>query len=450
MHRNRYILSVSELNAEVNLLLKQSFPVIWLEGEISNLARPASGHLYFSLKDAASQVRCAMFRPYARNLRLSIAQGTKVLVRARINVYEPRGDYQLIVEQMQNAGQGRVQYDYEQLKKQLHDQGLFEQKHKYSLPRYPKHIGIISSPTGAAIQDILTVLKRRAPHIPITVYPITVQGDKAAADIVYALHQAADQTEHNASKENHCDVLILARGGGSIEDLWAFNQEAVAQAIHQCTLPIITGIGHEIDFTIADCIADKRAATPSAAAELVSPKRDTLQSKLQNLQQQLQYNLHLYLDRQQQAYQRLNARLQHCNPHNQLKQQHLRLALLEQNLYRCAKRHLRQKQQQLQQCVYALQQHSPEYSLAIKNTQLQYSQQQLLEKMQALLQTKAVQLQLLVSRLNSVNPLSTLERGYSISQDAITGELIQHQSQVKLGQKIRVLLQCGEFIARVE
>jgi len=445
MHRNRYILSVSELNAEVNLFLKQSFPVIWLEGEISNLSRPASGHLYFSLKDAAAQVRCAMFRPYARNLRLAISQGKKVLVRARINVYEPRGDYQLIVEQMENAGQGRVQYDYEQLKKQLQDQGLFDPKHKTPLPRYPKHIGIISSPTGAAIQDILTVLKRRAPHIPITVYPITVQGDKAADDIVFALEHAGKPKKNSA-----CEVLILARGGGSIEDLWAFNQEAVAHAIHQCTLPIITGIGHEIDFTIADFVADKRAATPSAAAELVSPNRDTLQDKLQNLQQQLQQHLHLYLEQQQQYYQRLNARLQHCNPHHQLQQKSLKLALLQQNLYRCAKRHLRQKQQRLQQCAYALQQHSPEHSIAIKKPQLQYSQQQLLEKMQALLQHKAIQLQLLVSRLNSVNPLSTLERGYSISQDAITGELIQRESQVTSGQKIKVLLQYGEFIARVE
>ena len=442
MHRNRYILSVSELNAEVNLFLKQSFPVIWLEGEISNLSRPASGHLYFSLKDAAAQVSCAMFRPYARNLRLSIAQGKKVLVRARINVYEPRGDYQLIVEQMENAGQGQVQYDYEQLKQQLAQQGLFLPKHKRPLPTYPQHIGILSSPTGAAIQDILTVLKRRAAHIPITVYPITVQGDKAAQDIVLALH--------NAVQKPRCDVLILARGGGSIEDLWAFNQEEVAQAIHQCTVPIITGVGHEIDFTIADFVADKRAATPSAAAELVSPNRDTLHTKLQHLQQQLQHTMQSRLEQQHYAYQTLAARLQRCNPHHNLQQQQLQLAQLKQNLGRAMQRYLRHKQQQLQQQHYALEAYSPAQLVTTHQTQLHYAQQQLAAKMQAVLQHKTVQLQLLVSRLNSVNPLSTLERGYCISQDAQTGELIQHTSQVHTGQKIKVVLQQGAFMARVE
>ena len=442
MPRNRYILSVSELNAEVNLLLKQSFPVIWLEGEISNLSRPASGHLYFSLKDTTSQVRCAMFRHAARSLGLKVFQGQKVLVRAKINIYEPRGDYQLIVEQMENAGQGQVQYDYEQLKKRLDAEGLFDPKHKYPLPHYPNHIGIISSPTGAAIQDILTVLKRRAPHIPITVYPVTVQGDKAANDIVYALH--------HVMKNPHCDALILARGGGSIEDLWVFNQEEVARAMHQCTLPIITGIGHEIDFTIADFVADQRAATPSAAAELISPHRKTLHDRLNNLHQQLQHNLQLRIDQHQQHYQRLKVRLHHFNPRNRLKQQGLQLILLEQNLYRYAKQHIRHKQQQLQQYRAALQQYSPQHTLPIKQTQLQYEQQQLLEKMQALLQHKAIQLQLLVSRLNSVNPLSTLERGYCISQDAQTGTVIRHQSQLTSGQKITVLLQYGEFTARVE
>ncbi|MCK5665265.1 MAG: exodeoxyribonuclease VII large subunit, partial [Thiotrichaceae bacterium] len=250
---NRTILNVSELNAEVNQLLTRGFPLLWVEGEISNLVRPASGHLYFTLKDNKSQIRSAMFRN--RNMKLTIQpeNGMKVLVRGRVGLYEPRGDYQLIAEHMEDAGIGQLQRQFEALKKKLSDAGLFAEEHKKELPEYPKRIGVITSPTGAAVRDILQVLSRRSPHTPVLIYPTAVQGEVSKTQIEMAIRKA------NLDKK--CDVLILARGGGSIEDLWSFNEENVAKAVYNSGIPIVCGVGHEIDFTIADFVADLRAPT---------------------------------------------------------------------------------------------------------------------------------------------------------------------------------------------
>jgi exodeoxyribonuclease VII large subunit len=260
---SREIYSISELNSEARVLLEKRFPLIWVEGEISNLARPASGHIYFSLKDEAAQVRCAMFKMHNRLVNFQPKNGQQVLARVRISLYEARGEFQLIVEHMEETGDGALRRQFELLKQKLFEEGLFDEAHKQALPFLPTQLGVITSPSGAAIRDILSVLKRRFPGIPVLIYPVPVQGTEAPQAIVESIHSAA--------KCQDCDLLILARGGGSLEDLWAFNEETVARAINACPIPIVTGIGHEIDFTIADFVADYRAPTPSAAAEFISP-----------------------------------------------------------------------------------------------------------------------------------------------------------------------------------
>jgi len=260
---DRDIYSVGRLNAEARGLLEGAFPLIWVQGELSNVSRPSSGHLYFTLKDANAQVRCAMFRGNNRFLKFRPADGAQVVVRASLSLYEARGDYQLIVQSMEEAGDGALQRAFEALKQKLAAEGLFEAAHKRALPTLPKRIGVITSPTGAAIRDILSVLKRRFPAIPVLIYPVAVQGQAAGAEIAAMIRRA--------DMRRDCDVLIIARGGGSLEDLWAFNEEIVARAIFDCSIPTVSGVGHEVDFTIADFVADQRAPTPSVAAEMVSP-----------------------------------------------------------------------------------------------------------------------------------------------------------------------------------
>ena len=253
------IYTVSQLNAEARYLMEDNFESISLIGEVSNFARPSSGHCYFSLKDNNAQVRCAFFCHSQRGLTFKPESGQQVLVQAKVSVYEARGDYQLIVSQMQLAGEGALQVAFEKLKQKLAAEGLFDEENKLEVPEIPTCVGVITSPTGAAIRDILRVLHRRFPAVPVIIYPSAVQGNQAKEHLVSAIQKA------NARKE--CDVLILARGGGSLEDLWPFNEEIVARAIVDCDIPMVTGVGHEVDFTIADFVADQRCATPSAAAE---------------------------------------------------------------------------------------------------------------------------------------------------------------------------------------
>ncbi|NNG14391.1 MAG: exodeoxyribonuclease VII large subunit, partial [Gammaproteobacteria bacterium] len=275
----RQVFSVSELSGAARELLEDNFPLIWVEGEISNLAQPASGHIYFSLKDPSAQLRCAMFRMKRRLLDFDPENGQQVLVRAKVSLYEARGDFQLIIEHMEEAGDGALRREYEAMKRRLRNEGLFEAAHKQAIPELPKQIGVLTSPTGAAIRDILSVLKRRFPSIPILIYPVPVQGQGATKKIAQAIELA------NIRRE--CDVLLLSRGGGSLEDLWAFNEELLAHAIFKSEIPIVSAVGHEVDFTIADFVADVRAATPSAAAELLSPDRQEWLARLNSLQRRL-------------------------------------------------------------------------------------------------------------------------------------------------------------------
>jgi len=269
---NREIYTVARLNDEVARLLEDSFPLIWVEGELTNLARPRSGHMYFTLKDSRAQVRCALFRTNRMRLRFEPRDGMQVIARARVGLYGPRGDYQLVVQELEPAGEGALRLAYDRLRLRLQKEGLFDPKHKRPLPAFPRRLGVVTSPTGAAVRDVIKVLGRRFPSLPMVVYPTRVQGEGAGEEIAAAIRTAVRRAE--------CDILLVVRGGGSLEDLWAFNEEEVARAIHACPIPIVTGIGHESDVTIADFAADERAPTPSAAAERTSPNRSELVERL--------------------------------------------------------------------------------------------------------------------------------------------------------------------------
>jgi len=441
---NRTILNVSELNAEVNQLLIQGFPLLWVEGEISNLVRPASGHLYFTLKDNKSQIRSAMFRN--RNMKLSIQpkNGMKVLVRGRVGLYEPRGDYQLIAEHMEDAGIGQLQRQFEVLKQKLSDAGLFSEEHKKEFPEYPKRIGIITSPSGAAIQDILQVLSRRSPHTPILIYPTSVQGEASKSEIESAILQA-----NLAKADKKCDVLILARGGGTIEDLWSFNEENIAKAIFNSKIPIISGVGHEIDFTIADFVADMRAPTPSAAAELITPDRDQLLTDVIQTQLWMKQKIIRDIKQRQQHLDWLDSRLQLQKPFNRIQQQEQRLDELSTRLQQKMKGLLIEKQVQMTNLDNRLNSNTPIRALTENQQRLNHSRTRLRQTMAQTLQKSQSDFKLIIAKLDSISPLKTLDRGYAIIKDSTTQNLITSEEQFKPQQKIVIQLKDGETNAKI-
>lgn len=427
------IYSVSQLNSEIRGLLENNFPLIWVEGEISNFKRPSSGHMYFSLKDAKAQVRCAMFRSRNNFLNFEPKDGTHVLVQARISLYEERGDYQLIIEHIEETGDGRLRRAFELLKQRLAQEGLFKEENKKPIPAMPSCIGIITSPTGAAVRDILNVLRRRFACAPIIIYPTAVQGNEAARQIVSALQLA------NSRKE--CDVLILARGGGSLEDLWPFNEEAVARAIFASQLPIISGVGHEIDFTIADFVADQRAPTPSAAAELVSPDMREFSYKLQQVLSRLQRTIlseykHLNL-------QLLNLRQRLQHPGRKLQEQAQRLDYLENNLIKTILTLLRHQQGNLKQQFIQLQRYQPQHSLQQLTVKHDNLWQRLQKVMQHQLLNSQQQFANISRALHAVSPLNTLQRGYAIVTK--NEKILSDTQQVVINDKITAQLQQGKL-----
>jgi exodeoxyribonuclease VII large subunit len=297
------VYTVSQLNQQAKRLLEDCFPEIWVEGEVSNVSKPASGHCYFSLKDQHAHIRCALFRTRRQLLDYAPADGNHVLVRARVTLYEARGDFQLVIQHVEDAVEGILRRSFEALKRKLEEQGLFDPQHKKALPSIPTRVGIITSPTGAALRDILSAFRRRYPAVPLLVYPTSVQGAAAASEIAAAVRLAGTR--------NECDVLILARGGGSLEDLWPFNEENVARTIFECPIPIVSGVGHETDFTIADFVADRRAATPSAAAELISPDVTELAKKISRLGQNLTREVQRRMEQASQHVDWLTKRIVH-------------------------------------------------------------------------------------------------------------------------------------------
>lgn len=435
---NNSVFTVSQLNQRARQLLEISFSNVRVEGEISNLARPSSGHWYFTLKDSGAQVRCAMFRGRTALLKFQPKEGDKVEVLAKVSLYENRGDYQLIVDAMKPAGEGALLLAFQQLKEKLTNEGLFAEKYKKPLPKSIKRVGVVTSATGAAIHDILTVLKRRDPRIEIDIYPTMVQGNEAAAHIVAAIERA--------NRDNNVDVLIVGRGGGSLEDLWCFNEEAVARAIFASSIPVVSAVGHEVDFSIADFVADVRAATPSAAAELVS--QDNSQQIL--LLKQLQLRLTQAAQRQLSFWQRQLAQLQLRlkTPHRQLQQQSQQLDQLEMRLQRAFQNQRQQQQLRLDKLTSALQAQHPQRQLTNYRSQLKHWQQQLLAAQKLQLERLQKKLAAQAQLLHSLSPLNVLARGYSLTRDS-QGQVIRQASQLKEGSKIRTQVQHGWFDAQV-
>ena len=438
----RKVLSVSDLNRAARGLLEGGFPLLWVEGEISNLARPASGHLYFSLKDSQAQVRCALFKNRGQLLRFKPADGMKVLVRGRVSLYEPRGDYQFIAEHMEDAGHGALQRAFEELKAKLAAQGLFDPALKRPLPEVPRDIGVITSPSGAALHDILTVIRRRYPLARVILYPTPVQGEGAATKIAAMLATASARAE--------CDVLILARGGGSLEDLWAFNEEPVARAIRASRIPVVSGVGHETDFTIADFAADLRAPTPTGAAELVTPDMSEWQRRLAQRESRLhQSQLRLMLDLRR----RLDwcgERLQQLHPARILRDRSQRLDELQMRLGRCVRTHLRHERIRLTGLQAALYAHSPAQQLRRASDRLTALDVRLRGAARAQLTYISNRLALSMRALDAVSPLATLNRGYAIVSDAASGATLSHVSAARPGQTIHTRLANGSFTAEVK
>jgi len=391
----RDIYTVARLNGEARLLLEAGLPALWVEGEISNFAAPSSGHWYFTLKDRDAQIRCAMFR--ARNAQVGFRprDGQQLLLRGRVSLYEPRGDYQLIAEAMEDAGEGALRREFERLKAKLLAEGLFDAALKRALPKMPRRIAVVTSPTGAAIRDVLHILARRFPPAQVLIFPTPVQGAAAVESIVAAIDAVC--------RDGGCDVLIIARGGGSIEDLWCFNDERVARAIRRTAIPVVTGIGHEIDFTIADFAADVRAPTPSGAAELVVPDRAALLGGLRGFTMRLQQAMQRQLRHTLERHAQLAARLQRAHPGNRLQQQVQQLDDLEMRLRRAWEGRFTRSSQRLQLAQRAL---------------------------------------------DAISPLATLQRGFAIVSTA-DGRVLQNAAQVAPGDEIEARLAQGRLRARV-
>lgn len=435
------IYTVSRLNNEVRFLLEDTYNMVWVEGEISNFAAPHSGHWYFSLKDAQAQVRCAMFRGNQRKLGFTPKDGAHVLIKARVSLYENRGEFQLIAEDMEERGEGKLRRAYELLKKKLEAAGLFDPAHKKSLPLFPKQIGVITSATGAAIRDILTVLKRRFPAVPVIIYSTLVQGETAAPTIVNAIV--------TANRRKECDVLIVARGGGSLEDLWPFNEEIVANAIYQSTIPIISGVGHEVDFTIADFVADKRAPTPSAAAEISTPDSAELLLLFKRHEQHFLRHIQSKLVANKQHLAWMQKHLFQQHPKRRLTEKMQRLDFCELTLVQLEYRlinHLRTKVQTSDAKLHRL---TPLYKIHQLKNQVAMYQQKFSNLIEAQINLKKSKLANAASTLDAISPLATLKRGYAIAttQDQ---HVIRKSTEVKQGDKIQVQVMEGAISCVVE
>lgn len=438
--QNPDIYTVSRLNSEVRLTLELQFQQLWLVGEVSNFVAAASGHWYFSLKDQAAQVKVAMFKQANRNALVRPQNGQQVLIRARISVYEPRGEYQLLAEFIEPAGAGLLKQQFEQSKAKLAAEGLFAQERKKPLPANPRRVGIITSPTGAAVRDIITVMARRAPAIELIIYPCQVQGETAAQQLRNMLSIAIQR--------NEVDVLIIGRGGGSIEDLWCFNDEQLARAIAACPIPTVSAVGHEIDFALTDFVADMRAATPSAAAELVSPDQSQHLLTLQQLASRLTRAQRLYLQRLIPKVTQLQQRLQQLHPQRRLEQQQQRLDELQLRLQRQMQQQLQQAKRQHNYLQQSLQHLSPAKAIMQQQQQLQQLSKRLAQAQQQQIKQHKQLLATLSAQLHTVSPLATLARGYSISFNA-EQQALTSTAQLKVGETISTQLAEGRFTAVV-
>ena len=435
------IISVSELNRKAKSLLEGGIPKLWIEGEISNLARPASGHMYFSLKDETAQIRCAWFKQRQHQNISAMTNGTKMLALGRISLYEARGEYQFIVEKMETAGEGDLKRKYEKLKEKLIIEGFFAEEIKKPLPKLPRRIGIITSPSGAAIRDALSVLKRRFPMVPVIIYPVSVQGDGAAPEIKLALEKANNRAE--------CDLLIITRGGGSIEDLWAFNEEIVARAIHHSNIPIISAIGHETDVTIADFVADHRAPTPSAAAEVAVPDQQEWFNSIDNISRKLNALIIRAINNRHQTLDWFNKRLTQSSPQVIVKRQIEQSINLQRVLKSSMKNFLILRGRKIDKLTSRCIQSSPSQSLQKQIMRFEAIKQNIHAKGKKLIEDNQNRLQLVSRSLNSVSPLGTLDRGYAIVSEVNTNKIITNPDSLKINSKLEIRLAKGKIMAAV-
>jgi len=434
-------MTVSELSRETSLLLGSHFRFVWVAGEISNLSIPSSGHIYFSLKDDKAQVRCAMFRNQQRRMSVKPENGKQVVVRAQVGLYEPRGDFQLIVENIEEAGDGALQKAFESLKNKLLAEGLFDSVYKQILPLLPKAIGIITSPTGAALRDILAVIKRRFPAIPVIIYPVAVQGANAKHEIIKALD--------TANQLKQCDVLILARGGGSLEDLWAFNEEMVARAIFASKIPVISGVGHETDVTIADFVADYRAATPTAAAEHVTPDQQQWRSRFFQLETRVQQLLQWKINQVQQSLDWISKRLQQQHPGQKLARKRQRIDELAARLEYAIDTKLDHRSKLIEAKTARLWQFNPISAIGALKQRHHYLNRRLLIVIQHKLEQFNLRLMNSSQTLHVVSPLATLSRGYALAFVKTTGEIIRSSAQLAVGDITETRLGKGRFTSEV-
>ncbi|MEW5251510.1 exodeoxyribonuclease VII large subunit [Microbulbifer discodermiae] len=436
---NRSVLSVSDLNREVKSLLENNIPLLWVGGEISNFSTPSSGHWYFTLKDARAQVRCAMFRGRNRSLRFRPGNGLDVLIRARVSLYEGRGEYQLIVEHMEEAGIGALMRQLEQLKARLLAEGLFDPARKQKLPMLPRNIGIVTSPTGAAVRDMVQILGRRYPAAAIELWPVQVQGQGAAEQIAAAIDTAGRLRRH--------DLLIVGRGGGSLEDLWPFNEEVVARALAACPIPTISAVGHETDTTIADLVADVRAPTPSAAAEIASAGAIELAQTLAALKHRLQRAALLLIRHLQQEVRLARSHIRH--PREQLQNRAQRLDHLELRLRSAGQYTIQRDRQRLDSALRAFAHCHPERSLRAGQTQLDEAGKALQRAVDGLLQQRGERLGHTAQLLHNLSPLAVLQRGYGIVRDN-SGRIVKCSKSLEAGQRVHTRLWEGGFTALVE
>lgn len=435
------VYTVSRLNREVRLLLEQGLPGVWVEGEISNLARPGSGHWYFSLKDRDAQIRCAMFRQKNSAVKFQPKDGSAVMARGRVSLYEPRGDFQLIVEHLEEAGLGALQREFERLRDKLKAEGLFDDGRKRPLPAVPRRIGVVTSPTGAAIRDILHVLERRFAATPVLIYPTPVQGAAAVPGLLAALDRAAVRAE--------CDVLIVARGGGSLEDLWAFNDERVARAIRAMPMPVVTGIGHEVDFTIADFVADLRAPTPTAAAQLAVPDGRAWLQSLARIEQRLLAGGQRVLRDASTTLSQLGQRMRLASPAVRVAHAAQRLDDLEQRLARAAQATLLARRHDAAELSHRLLAASPAARVqagvargAALSVRLEFAIRESLSR-------GLHRLDLASRTLDAVSPLATLRRGFAVVTREAGGTLVSDAATLAAGDTLVTRLAAGQFRSRV-
>ncbi|KUF21189.1 exodeoxyribonuclease VII large subunit [Xanthomonas phaseoli] len=438
--RNEQILTPSQLNSLARDLLEGSFPLVWVEAELSSVTRPSSGHLYFTLKDARAQIRCAMFKPKSTWLKFQPREGLRVLARGRLTLYEARGDYQLVLDHLEEAGEGALRRAFDELRARLAAEGLFDAERKQALPAHVRRLAVITSPSGAAVRDVLSVLARRFPLLEVDLLPSLVQGDSAAAQIT-SLLQRADAS-------GRYDVILITRGGGSLEDLWAFNDERLARAIAAAQTPVVSAVGHETDFSLSDFVADVRAPTPSVAAELLVPDQRELLARVRRAQARMTQLQQHALGNAMQRADRLALRLRAQSPQARLQLLHRRQEEAGRQLRARMMQVLERLQARVQRAQAQLQSHNPQRHLAGLQQRLRALHPQ--AAMQRRLQHDQLQLRSIARSLEAVSPLATVARGYAIVTRPADGSVVRSAAEVVTGERLRAQLADGSIQVRVE